>query len=317
MNVDKLVNMGIKHYYVPDITNKKIYNVGLTFKTIKRIIKNENITIIHSHHRMAALYAKLAGNNNILKIANVHNTFSDKRLLTRFSYSGTKLIAVGEQVKKNLMSYYKISNSKITVIHNATKAFEGDLSILEEFRKDKEKGYTLIGNIGRLSEQKGMEYFIKAAANVIKEYPTARFYIIGDGECYENLRKLAENILPEDTIRFMGYREDIQNIMKQLDFIVLSSLWEGLPLTPIEAFSVGKTVIATKVDGTIEIITDEKNGLLVESKNEYMLYKAMIRLCKNEELLRRLENGARITYLEKFSFEKLADKYLEFYNKLQ
>lgn len=315
VNVDKLSNMGIKHYYVPDIADKRIYNIVLAIKTIKMIIKNENITIIHSHHRMAALYARVVG-KNILKIMNVHNTFCDKRLLTRFSYSDTRLIAVGEQVKKNLISYYKIDNSKITVIHNATKTFKGDVYPLEELSKSKKNNHILIGNVGRLSKQKGMEYFIKAASKVIEKYPNARFYIIGDGEDYSKLRKLADNILPENTMNFMGYREDIQNIMAQLDFIVLSSLWEGLPLTPIEAFSVGKTVVATKVDGTIEIVEDEKNGLLVEPKNEYMLYKAMIRLCENRELLRKLESRAKSTYMEKFSFETLANKYLEFYNKL-
>lgn len=316
VNVEKILSMGINHYYIPDISEKTINNIAITVKTIKNIIKNEEITVVHSHHRMAALYSKILVSNKIPRIINIHNTFSDKKLLTKFSYSGAKLIAVGEQVSKNIQNEYKIHKEKITIINNSSREFKGERNIVEELKKSKEEGYILIGNIGRLSKQKGMEYFIKAAAMMIKRYSKVRFYIIGDGEDYTKLRNLADKILPKDALVFMGYREDIQNIMSQLDFIVLSSLWEGLPLTPIEAFSVGRTIIATNVDGTSEIVNNEVNGLLVEPKNENELCKAMLKLCKDKELLKILEKGAVNTYKNKFSFEKLTNKYLDFYNSI-
>ena len=65
----------------------------------------------------------------------------------------------------------------------------------------------------------------------------------------------------------MGYRSDVQNLISQLDLGVLSSLWEGLPFTPIEVFSMEKTIVATDVDGTSEIVKDMENGLLISSKN--------------------------------------------------
>lgn len=74
---------------------------------------------------MAALYAELICGKSILKIANAHNTFHDKKTLTRLAYRNTKLIAVGEMVKKNLVEYYGIPNEQVTVIHNAIKPFDG------------------------------------------------------------------------------------------------------------------------------------------------------------------------------------------------
>ena len=72
--------------------------------------------------------------------------------------------------------------------------------------------------------------------------------------------------------------------MSQLDFVVLSSLWEGLPLTPIEAYSVGKTVIGTAVDGTPEIIRDGVDGYLVEPRNPMQLAEKMNELIENADM---------------------------------
>ena len=88
---------------------------------IKSIIKKEKITIIHSHHRMAAFYARISAPNAIVKVANVHNTFTNKKMLTHFAYCNTKLIAVGEMVKKNLTEYFKIPKEQVYVIHNTSK----------------------------------------------------------------------------------------------------------------------------------------------------------------------------------------------------
>ena len=93
----------------------------------------------------------------------------------------------------------------------------------------------------------------------------------------------------EDSIEFMGFRADIQNIMSQVDLIVLSSLWEGLPLTPMEAFSVGKTIVATSVDGTVEIVKDGENGYLVEPRNSEELANAICKLIDNEPIRKKFE----------------------------
>lgn len=316
VNVEKLTQMGIQHYEIPDIAEKSILGIIKTVKTVKTILKTENITLIHSHHRMAALYARLLSSKNVIRLANAHNTFQDKKTLTAFAYSGTKMIAVGEQVKKNLTDFFHIAESQVTVIHNAIKAFDEDIQPIAELTDARNANCILIGNVGRLSEQKGMEYFIKAAAEVAEQCPKARFFIIGDGEDANKLKAMASELLPDGAAVFLGYRSDIQNVMSQLDFIVLSSLWEGLPLTPIEAFSVGKTVVATAVDGTPEIVENEQNGLLVESRNTDELSAAIQRLCQDNELRVSLSQAALETYQEKFSFQTLSEHYIKYYSNL-
>lgn len=316
VNEKKLDEMGIKHYSVPDITIKNPITVIKIVTELKKIIRQEKITVIHSHHRMAAFYARVVANSNIIQIVNAHNTFYDKKTLTKIAYRKANIIAVGEQVKKNLVEYFGISADKVAVIHNAIKPFEGPVVLDAELEKARQQGYTLVGNIGRLSEQKGMEYFIKAAALVYKENPNIRFYIVGDGEDAEKLKELTDSLLPDGILTFMGYRSDIQNVMSQMDFIVLSSLWEGLPLTPIEAFSVGKTVIATNVDGTPEIVKDGENGLLVHKADSEQLANAIVKLSKNNDIKNMLENRAYKMFVTHFNIKTLRINYIKYYREV-
>lgn len=316
VNVEKLDKMGIKHYVISDIASKKPDVIFRTFIQIRKIIKDEKITVIHSHHRMAALYAEIIADKDIVKIANAHNTFHDKKWLTKFAYRNTNLIAVGEMVKRNLTDYFKLSQNQVEVIHNAVKPFEKNIEKIEILNQEKQKGYTLIGNIGRLSEQKGMEYFIYAASKTHKINSKVKFIIVGEGEDKEKLKELVRQKRIEEYVMFLGYRSDIQNVISQMDFIVLSSLWEGLPLTPIEAFSVGKTVIATNVDGTPEIVQDGENGYLVEPKDVDGLAKKMEYLSKDVNKRKELAKKAKKRYEEQFSFDQLVQKYVSYYERL-
>ena len=312
----KLQEMGIKHYMIPDIASKNPMDMLKSYRSIKDVINKEQITIVHSHHRMAAFYAELVTPKSAVKVANAHNTFTDKKKLTQLAYCNTKVIAVGEMVKKNLTEYFGIPEEQVYVIHNAVKPFDGNVVPVEALCQERTKGNVLIGNIGRLSEQKGMTYFIEAAEITARTHPEARFVIVGDGEERENLHTLTKAKGIQEKVLFLGYRNDIQNVMSQLDFVVLSSLWEGLPLTPIEAYSVGKTVIGTAVDGTPEIIRDGVDGYLVEPRNPMQLAEKMNELIKNPEMRESMGIQAMKRYQDEFSFEKLSERYVAFYEGL-
>lgn len=312
----KLQEMGIKHYLIPDIASKNPMDMLKSCRSIKSIIDKEQITIVHSHHRMAAFYAELVAPKSAVKVANAHNTFTDKKKLTQLAYRNTKVVAVGEMVKKNLTEYFEIPKEQVCVIHNAVKPFDGKTVPVEMLYKEHAKGNVLIGNIGRLSEQKGMTYFIEAAEITTRTHPEARFIIVGDGEEREQLHAQIEKRKLQNKVLFLGYRNDIQNVMSQLDFVVLSSLWEGLPLTPIEAYSVGKTVIGTAVDGTPEIIRDGVDGYLVEPRNPMQLAEKMNALIENPEMRESMGIQAMKRYQDEFSFEKLSERYIAFYEGL-
>ena len=313
VNEKELDKLNIKHYVIPDIEEKKLIVFINTIKAIKKIVSDEKITVIHTHHRMAAFYVKLlALNKHCYFINTSHNTFENKKILTRYAYKGCHLVACGEMVKDNLQRYFNLND--VTVIHNSVKPFTGPVSFISDFQEEKGKGQLLIGNIGRLSKQKGMEYYIKAIPKVLSKVNNVQFYIIGEGEDEDKLKHMC---MEEGVhVSFLGYRKDIQNIMAQLDLIVLSSLWEGLPLTPIEAFSVGKTIVATDVDGNAEIVKDGYNGYLVEARNPDALAAKIIELCSNNETRCYFESQAALTYSNEFSFERFKNCYINYYESL-
>ena len=311
VNEEKLKAMGIKHYTIGDPVDKSLKNIMSNSKALKQIVADENITLIHTHHRMAAFYVRYTGLYKKCRFVNTsHNTFYDKKRLTRYAYKKADLIACGEMVKKNLTDFYGLE--KVVVLHNAVRPFEDETVPHEILAKARSEGKFLIGNIGRLSEQKGMEYFIKAVPAVIKEHPDTEFFIVGTGEDEQKLKDLAKGL----PVTFLGYRTDVQNIMSQLDLVVLSSLWEGLPLTPIEAFSVGKTIVATSVDGTPEIVDDNVNGLLVAPKDPDAIAEKINCLIANPDKKHQMEINAKKTFEERFSFDIFAQKYIDFYRSL-
>lgn len=316
VNVSKLEKMGIQHITIPDIESKSPSVMLNVAKTLNSIVKKENISVIHTHHRMAAFYVSALGLYKKCTFFNTsHNTFDNKKSLTRFAYNHTHLIACGEMVKKNLVEQFDLAENQISVIHNAVKPF--DQKIVEDplIKKLHDEGCFVIGNIGRLAEQKGMEYYIESVPYVIKNHPEARFLIVGSGKDENKLKQLVENKGISNYVYFLGYRTDVQNIMNQIDLVVLSSLWEGLPLTPIEAFSVGKTVVATAVDGTPEIIKNEKNGMLVQAKNPIQIADKINYLIENPKKKESLEKNALITFINEFSFDILSEKYITEYKK--
>lgn len=158
-----------------------------------------------------------------------------------------------------------------------------------------------------------MEYFINAVPGVIEKFPKTKFVIVGDGEDKDKLVNMVKQMNLDEYITFLGYRSDIQNVMSQMDFIVLSSLWEGLPLTPIEAFSVGKTVVATAVDGTPEIVQNGINGILIKPKDIKEIVNNICYLLNNIDVLDKFHVSAKERYNAEFSFEKLRMNYIGFY----
>lgn len=317
-DVTSLTDMGIRHYQIPDIENKSLKTVMTVLRRVNKIIEIEEITLIHTHHRMAAFYTFLLSNKHNFYFVNTsHNTFTNKVLLTKLAYSKAHLVSCGEMVKKNLVCTYGINEEKITTIHNAVEEYIEEVIPEEQLLLLRASGHILIGNVGRLSEQKGMEYFIDSLPEVLKVYPNVKYIIVGDGEDKKKLEYRAKQLNVAEDVLFLGFKKNIQNIMKQLDFIVLSSLWEGLPLTPIEAYSVGKTVIATGVDGTLEVIRDGVDGLLIEPRNSEQIAEKVLYLIANANKREQFEIEAKNRYLQEFSFAVFRNAYLKYYGELE
>lgn len=309
--VERLNSENIRFVEIPDISDKSLKTFLRVYRIITGLMEKEHFDIVHTHHRMAAFYTRLLKNKySFIFLNNIHNTFNDKFFLTRYAFERAHNIAVGEAVKRNMISDYKLSHSKIEIIYNAIDNNEIRLKKVDVIEELRGKGKFIVTNIGRINTQKGFEYYIDAA-NIIREKDISMiFLIVGDGIKYDEIKeKVRINGLDNDII-FLGYRKDVLDIIYNSDLIVLSSLWEGFPLTPIEAFSCGKTIVATEVSGTSEIVKDNCNGLIVPVKDGNAIASAIIELYYNKDLKRKLEKGASLTYQKKFSYQRFKESYI-------
>ena len=314
--VNKLEKIGVKHFYMPDIENKRITLMIECFFKIFKVVKKQKIDIIHTHHRMAAFYARLICIicPKIKHVYTAHNIFSNRKALTRFSLKNATIVAVGKGVKNNLVNDYEILDERVNIIYNSIKKpkinHQKRNRVLEDLLKNEKY---LVGNIGRLTEQKGFDIFVKAISNVSKINPNIVGVIVG-----EDRKKIENTVISlhlEKNICFLGYQANIFEIIEQLNFIVLSSRWEGFPLTPIESFALGKTIIASDITGNKEIIIDGYNGILFKSENIEDLSEKILFLMENTKIKSELENQAQITYNNKFMYEVFLYKYQKLYGE--
>lgn len=314
--VKELEEIGIKHYTIPDMNKKNLKDMIKCLLIILFVVKKENIEIIHTHHRMAAFYANLVSIiANVKLVYTAHNIFFDKIVLLRFSLRNSTIVAVGDGVKKNLIEVYKIPKHRIHVIYNSIDDRKSGIKNAE-ISELKTSGKILIGIIGRLSKEKGIDIFLHAIASAVKNDNRIIGIIIGDGILKQELQDLNKLLKITDHILFLGYQKYVLDIIAQLDFLVSASRYEGLPLTLIEGFSQGKAIIATDINGNSEMIINGHNGLLYEVDNVDELSKRILELIVDTDLRKRLEANSLNTYSSRFLYKDFIEKYHNLYRKV-
>ncbi len=152
----------------------------------------------------------------------------------------------------------------------------------------------VVGAVARFTEQKGLSYFIRAIAEVIKKIdrPDVRFLIVGYGKMELDLRMLADDLKVNSRLTISPAR-DIKEILPILDIFVISSLWEGQPIAMLEAMAAGTPVVATSVGGIPEILVDSESGVLVEPKDPVSLAHGIIKLIEHNDLRKQVSIKAK------------------------
>lgn len=142
----------------------------------------------------------------------------------------------------------------------------------------------LVGTVGRLIDQKGIRYLVDAAAQVLPTRPDTIFLVVGDGVLRAELEAQCQRLGVASNFRFVGAQRQPWRLLANCDLIALPSLYEGLPLTVLEALCVGLPVVATPVGGTPEVIREEQTGLLVPPRNAKALAHALARVLNDGDL---------------------------------
>lgn len=186
--------------------------------------------------------------------------------------------------------------------------------IYEEFSIN--EGYHLVGNIARLSIQKGQQYLIEAAALVIKQIKSIKFFIVGEGELEEKLIALVKEKGLEDYFVFTGYRNDIPRMLSAFEILIMPSLFEGLSYATVEASAMGVPVIATAVGGMRHSVTHGKTGLLIPPADPEALAEAILWMVEHPEEASQMGLAGKRRFNELFTTQRMIKETEEAYNTL-
>jgi glycosyltransferase involved in cell wall biosynthesis len=157
---------------------------------------------------------------------------------------------------------------------------------------------------------------VQAAGEVISEFPQALFVIIGEGSLRSKLEGLIRQLGLESHVLLLGQRNDMPDVYASLDLFVLASIDEGMPMTILEALSVGKAVVATAVGAVKELVIPEQTGLLVQPRDVTALRDAILRCIRNPSFTRALERNGQKHVRDSFSAETMGRRYLGLYKRL-
>ena len=173
----------------------------------------------------------------------------------------------------------------------------------------------IVGLVGRLSREKGVDLFIRAAANVLVEFPYARFLVIGEGPDRDKLESLIDELKIRDRLQILGRRDDMPSIYASLDLMVSASRQEGLPMAILEGMASRLPLIATAVGEVPTVVLNGRTGVLVPAESVEAISAGISELLRDPARRKRFGVAARKLIEEEFSAERMTTDYLRVYEE--
>ncbi|MFL0163639.1 glycosyltransferase family 4 protein [Candidatus Clostridium helianthi] len=306
--------IGIRNISLNDIENKTPYNIISNIIKIIYIVKKNNIDIIHSHHRMTTLLAKIVSKFIGVRVIHTqHLCIEDKFKLTNVSLKNVNTITVSEAAKRILIRKSKLDEKNIITVYNTIETECKNKVVDSELLELKKCGYFIVAQVSRMIDYKGVYDFIEVAKRTSLENEKIKFVLLGDGPELDNLKKLVKKEGLKEIVYLLGSKDNVIEHLKYIDVLLLCSYIEGLPLAPLEAFSQGVPVIATNIDGTNEEIIDGINGYLVNVKDIEMFKKFILELYGNKAKYIDMSEKCKKVFKDKFNNNLYFDLHLKIY----
>lgn len=345
-NSNRVVNGVQLHYLSPSVNPFLNIPVAkgfifslISFREVDRLCREYKMDIVHGQSPSSYGYALLR-RGNMPFVVTLHGTsfgefgsyfdiplsFINRNVifgamgemlaafLTCIEYKcADKVIAVSKATAEETVRFYRLPKERVVAIHNGI-----DLLSFTDLRVEEEnEGHTIL-SVGRLSWRKGYKYLIDAMPNILSEYPDAKLVIVGYGDQRTPLQWHVKKLGIESSVCFLDKvsGERLYSLYHEADVYVQPSLYEPFGITILEAMSMRKPVVATRVGGIPELITNGAEGLLVEPGNSLQLARAIINVFSDSSCRRRFGSNARKRVEREFTWEAVAKKTLEFYTNL-
>jgi glycosyltransferase involved in cell wall biosynthesis len=274
----------------------------LALPMIARVARRHRVDLVQSNLSTASWWCGwLEAFGGPPSIGHVHG-FTSASWHRRQSH----LLAVSGAVRDDLVAH-GISRDRITVLWNALDADEfrptrDPLTVRAEFGAD--AATPVIGTFGHLSVKKGHRELFAAMPQVLRAFPTAQFWIVGQGPLRDELEATARAGGYLENVRLAGYRRDAADVMNALDVFCLPSHREPCALVYVEAALLAKPIVACRAGGAPESIADGETGLLVPPQDAHGVAEALLTLLENRDAARRMGQSGHDRARELFNWPR-------------
>ncbi len=216
-----------------------------------------------------------------------------------------KFIVPSKNTRESLILDARVSLAKISLI---------PLGVNTPRRaNNKSKDKFVIGNVSRLTKEKGQEYLIKAMPYVLKEIPNAEILIIGEGPDRKHFQNLISELNLNTKVKLLGFVRDVDEFYQRMDLFVFPSVWdlEGFGLVIIEAMSHKIPVIASNIGPVPEIVIDDKTGILIDPGDEKAIARKIIYMAKDPVRKIKMAESGYQRFIEKYTLDRSAKSVME------
>jgi glycosyltransferase involved in cell wall biosynthesis len=292
-----------------------------------QVLRKHRVEILHSHmfqaSRLASPIGRLCGVPLIIETPHVREqwrhgwfkgSYATDRLLGRFV---DHYVAVSEGNARYLVDEKGLPAEKVHVIRNGCNLKRLDSSRLAHQGIKQSLGFAeddpVLLVLGRLEPQKGHRVLLEALPYVRREFSRIRLVCVGEGCLRQELEQQARALGLQESVRFVGFRSNVADWLALADISVLPSFYEGLPLVAVESLAAGRPMVATAVDGTNEVVVNERTGLTVPPGDPEQLAGAILRLLRQPEWAKELALAGREWVRGHFSEEQQVMSTQEFY----
>ncbi|HEY2970737.1 MAG TPA: glycosyltransferase family 4 protein [Casimicrobiaceae bacterium] len=276
---------------------RRLRNAVRAALRLRALLRPERVELIHAHESAPALVARLASIGlSIPTLVSYHG--SEPERVAAFGriarVAAWRVITPSQRSAHDLQRFGGVKAAKLQVIGLGVEAKPAlDGAAVQRLRRQLlgEGGRRLVVTVARLAQQKGIDVLVEVARRTVARYDDIRFAVVGDGPLREDVRGWAAAAGIERHLTFIGYSDRPHEFLAAADLFLLTSRWEGLPLTVVEAFQAGLPVVATDAGGVREIV-DDAVGKVVPIGDVDALTLQVCTICTDDELRARLAANA-------------------------
>ena len=291
---------------------------------LARLVRSRGAHAMHTHGVHADLYGRLClqGLDGVLLLQTRHNDDRFRRLWIMrllnqwLARRCVRIVAISDAVREFVCAVEGIPPRKVERIYYGLDAAPAPQNVADLRTELGWAGAPLIGFVGRLTGQKGVDVLLNAFAIVHRALPTARLLLIGDGPQRAALAALAGGLQISAAVHFAGWREDARAQMAALNVLAIASRWEGFGLVTLEAMQAGVAVVASRVSALPEIVLDGETGLLVPAANAAKLAAALLALLQDPQRAMQLGENGRLRAAQLFTVKQMAVQHAALYLSL-